>query len=264
MEGQIMVNIVAIRRIGILGVGLGIGAALASMPGIAAADPTPDPNIFGAIDPSLLQDAFPAAGPNIAISVDGVSLLQEGSATAHSGTGGDLAIAFGANSSATATGGIFDVASASGTDATATATGGNFDLATANSVFSTTGGTATAGNGNFDVAQEGGLNGVATADNGSFDSAFALTGASGSAVAQFGSGDFATDIGDGSAIAGGTSGLLGNVDFADNFGSLMEAMAGSSDTTAGSFDLAALLAGGTPDAIATGGNFLVTILPSLF
>jgi hypothetical protein len=266
MEGQIMVNIVAIGRIGILGVGLGIGAALASMPGIAAADPTPDPNIFGAIDASLLQDAFPAADPssNIAISVDGVSLLQEGSATATSGTGGDLAIAFGANSSATATGGLFDVASASGTDATATATGGNFDLASASSVFSTTGGTATAGDGSFDVAQEGGLNGVATADNGSFDSAFALTGASGSAVAQFGSGDFATDIGDGSAIAGGTSGLLGNVDFADNFGSLMEAMAGSSDTTAGSFDLAALLAGGTPDAIATGGNFLVTILPSLF
>jgi hypothetical protein len=265
MEGQIMVNIVAIRRIGILGVGLGIGAALASMPGIAAADPTPDPNIFGAIDPSLLQDAFPAAGPNIAISVDGVSLLQEGSATAHSGTGGDLAIAFGANSSATATGGIFDVASASGTDATATATGGNFDLATANSVFSTTGGTATAGEGgSFDVAQEGGLNGVATADHGSFDSAFALTGASGSAVAQFGNGDFATNIGDGSASAGGTSAsLLGNFDIADNFGSLSEAMAGSSDTASGSFDLAAILAGGTGDATATGMSFLVCILPGL-
>jgi hypothetical protein len=218
MEGQIMVNIVAISRIGILGVSLGIGAALASMPGIAAADPTPDPNIFGAIDPSLLQDAFPAADPtsNIAISVDGVSLLQEGTAMANSGSG-DIAIAFGNDANATATGGFFDIASASGTDATATASGGNFDLATANSVFSTTGGTATAGNGDFDVAQEGGLNGVATADNGSFDSAFALTSASGSAVAQFGNGDFATDIGDGSASAGGTSdSLLGNLDIADN------------------------------------------------
>lgn len=34
-----MVNIVAIGRIGILGVGLGIGAALASMQGIAAGHP---------------------------------------------------------------------------------------------------------------------------------------------------------------------------------------------------------------------------------
>jgi hypothetical protein len=172
-------------------------------------------------------------------------LLDEGTAMANSGSG-DIAVAF-------------------GNDANATASGGNFDVATASSVFSTTGGTATAGNGSFDVAQEGGLNGVATADNGSFDSAFALTGAAGSAVAQFGNGDFATDIGDGSASAGGTSdSLLGNLDIADNFGSLMQAMAGSSDTAPGSFDLAALLSGATHDAIATGANFLVTIVPSLF
>src|SRR5271166_303952 len=262
MGGRIMVNIIAIGRIGILGVGLGIGAALASTPGIAAADPTPDPNIYGAIDASVLQDALPAADSNIAISIDGFSLLHEGTAAATSSSG-DFAIAVGNDATATATDGFGNYASASGTDATATATDGNFDFASANSVFSTTGGTATAEDGNFDVAQEGGLNGVATAGNGSFDSAFALTGASGSAVAQFGSGDFATDIGDGSAIAGGTSGLLGNVDFADNFGSLMEAMAGSSDTASGSFDLAAILAGGTPDAIATGMNFLVCILPGL-
>jgi len=199
---------------------------------------------------------------NIAISVDGFSLLQDGTATANSGSG-DIAIAVGNDATATATDGFGNYASASGTDATATASGGNFDIATANSVFSTTGGTATAGDGSFDVAQEGGLNGVATADNGSFDSAFALTGASGSAVAQFGNGDFATDIGDGSTIAGGNASFMGNVDIADNFGSLMQAMAGSSDTAAGSFDLAAILAGGTPDAIATGGNFIVCILPGL-
>jgi hypothetical protein len=40
-------------------------------------------------------------------------------------------------------------------------------------------------------------------------------------------------------------------------------MAGSSDIAPGSFDLAAILAGGTPDATATGANFLVEILPSL-
>jgi hypothetical protein len=44
----------------------------------------------------------------------------------------------------------------------------------------------------------------------------------------------------------------------------MQAMAGSSDTAAGSFDLAAILSGATHDAIATGENFLVTIVPSLF
>jgi hypothetical protein len=257
-----MLNIVAIGRIGILGVGLGVGAALATMPGIASAAPTPDPNIFNLIDaPSL----FPAAPTtlNIDISVDGFTLVHDGTATATSGNG-DVAIAFGNDATATATGGFGNYASATGTDATATATGGNFDIATANSVLSTTGGTATAGNGSFDVAQEGGLNGVATADNGSFDSAYDLTGASGTAIAQFGSGDIATNIGDGFAGAGGTSAsLLGNADFAENLGSLMSAMAGSSDTAAGSFDIAAILAQGTGDATATGANFLVCILPGL-
>jgi hypothetical protein len=258
-----MVNIIAIGRIGILGVGLGIGAALASMPGMAAADPTPDP--FSLIDQLLGGLAVPAQTTDIQVSIDGMDLFPTAGNTATATSGmGDIAIAVGNDATATATGGFGDFASASGTDATATATDGNFDIATANSVFSTTGGTATAGDGSFDVAQEGGLNGVATADNGSFDSAFALTGASGSAVAQFGNGDFATDIGDGSASAGGTSAsLLGNADIADNFGSLSQAMAGSSDTAAGSFDLAAILSGGTGDATATGMNFLVCILPGL-
>jgi hypothetical protein len=267
MGGRIMVNIIAIGRIGILGVGLGIGAALAAMPGIAAADPSPDPNIYGAVDASVLQDAFPAADPstlNIDISVDGITLFQEGTASATSGSG-DIAIAVGNDASATATGGVGDFASASGTDSVAFAGDGNFDLATASSVFSTTGGIATAGKGNFDVAQAGGLNGVATANNGSFDSAYALTGNSGSAVVEFGSGDSATNIGDGSASAGGTSdSLMGNFDFATNLGSLSEATAGSSDIASGSYDIAAILAGGTGDATATGGNFLVEILPSLF
>jgi hypothetical protein len=258
-----MVNIIAIGRIGIFGAGLGIGATLALGPGIAAADPAPDPNIYGAIDPSLLQDALPAAPTNIAISIDGFNLLESGTASATSGSG-DYAIAVGNDATATATGGFGDYASASGTDATAFAGNGSFDLATANSVFSTTGGTATAGNGNFDVAQEGGLNGVATADGGSFDSAYALTGASGTAIAQFGNGDSATNIGDGLASAGGTSpGLLGNFDFATNLGSLSEATAGSSEIASGSYDIAAILAGGTGDATATGANFLVCILPGL-
>ena len=199
-----MLNIIAIGRIGIFGAGLGIGATLALGPGIAAADPAADPNIYGAIDPSLLQDALPAADPNIAISVDGFTLLQDGTASATSGSG-DFAIAVGDGANATATGGFGDYASAHGADASAFAGEGNFDVATANSVFSTTGGSATAGDGNFDVAHEGGLNGVALAGNGSFDSAYDLTGASGHAIADLGNGDSAINIGDGSAIAGGTS-----------------------------------------------------------
>jgi len=260
-----MSNIVAIGRIGLLGLGLSVGAALASIPGIAVAEPSPDPNIVNTIDvPALF--AAPAADPslNIAISVDGFPLLQDGTASATSGTG-DFAIAVGDGATATATGGVGDFASASGTDSVAFAGDGNFDLATASSVFSTTGGIATAGKGNFDVAQAGGLNGVATANNGSFDSAYALTGNSGSAVVEFGSGDSATNIGDGSASAGGTSdSLMGNLDFATNLGSLSEATAGSSDIASGSYDIAAILSGGTGDATATGGNFLVEILPSLF
>jgi hypothetical protein len=262
-----MLNILAIGRIGIIGVGLSVGGALAAMPGVASADPTTDPNILSVIDPSaLVQDVFPAAdpAPNIAISIDGLTLLQDGTASATSGTG-DFAIAIGNDASATAIGGVGNMASAYGTDATATATDGNFNFASANSVFSTTGGTATAGGGNFDVAQEGGLNGVAEAENGSFDSAYALTGASGTAIAEFGNGDVATNIGDGFTQAGGTSdSLLGNADFAENLGSLMSAIAGSSDTASGSFDIAAILAQGTADANATGANFLVDILPSLF
>ena len=77
-----MLNIIAVGRIGILGAGLAVGATLASMPGIASADPPPDPNIFSSIDISpLLQDALPAADPtlNLAISIDGIPLLEDGS-----------------------------------------------------------------------------------------------------------------------------------------------------------------------------------------
>ena len=108
-----MVNIIAIGRIGILGVGLGIGATLAAMPGIAAADPTPDPNIYGAVDASVLQDALPAADPslNIAISIDGIPLLHLGTASATSSSG-DFAITVGNDANASATGGFGDFASA--------------------------------------------------------------------------------------------------------------------------------------------------------
>ena len=70
-------------------------------------------------------------------------------------------------------------------------------------------------------------------------------------------------------IAIGRIGILGvglgiGAALAGNFGSLSEATAGSSDVASGSYDIAAILTGGTGDATATGGNFLVDILPSLF
>ncbi len=267
-KGPKMPNIVAIGRMGLLGVGLGIGAAVGFTTATASADPALDPNLFSLPDGSAVFSDLPTSAladpPNIAINIDGISLLSLGTATAQSDFG-DTAIAYGDNAHASATGGFFDFASASGAGSTAVAANGNFDLATDSAGFSAAGGTATAGDGSFDLAQASGLDGVATADEGSFDNAFSLTGNSGEAVAAFGNGDSATNIGDGSALAGGTSAtLLGNFDIADNFGSLQQAMAGASDTASGSYDLAAILAQGTPDATATGGNFLVEILPSLF
>ncbi|MGA9491167.1 MAG: hypothetical protein WBV80_13095 [Mycobacterium sp.] len=67
----------------------------------------------------------------MAISVDGYSLLQAGTASATSGTG-DFAIAFGYGAEASAVGGVGDVAMASGADAAAFAggaTGDTFDTA---------------------------------------------------------------------------------------------------------------------------------------
>jgi hypothetical protein len=87
-----MVNARGLTRLGMLAVGLGIGATVASTPGIASAD-------------SL----------DFQISIDGYDLLPtaDNSATATSGMG-DFAIAFGAGATATATGGTGDFAMADG------------------------------------------------------------------------------------------------------------------------------------------------------
>lgn len=132
---------------------------------------------------------------NIAISVDGVTLLHEGSAAANSGSG-DIAIA-------------------------------NFDSAT---IFNLTGNSG------------------------------------GSALAQYGNGNDTLVFGDSQAQAGG-SGLdaLGNNDIATVFGNLdhLYSGAGILDGT-GSFDLAAVFGDSINSAGATGANWLVEILPTLF
>jgi hypothetical protein len=67
----------------------------ASATGIAAADSSTD--WLSSLDTLLSGGAAPAADTtDLAISVDGITILQEGSAHAYSGTNGDFAIADGA------------------------------------------------------------------------------------------------------------------------------------------------------------------------
>ena len=112
-----------IRRIGGLAVGLGIGTALATIPWIALADPFPPP-----FDPN-----------NYAVSMDGMTLFQVGSAHAFSAFG-DFAIADGADSDASAIG-FGDAASAYGPNSFAQAGGSeggrSFDFASAEGSNST-------------------------------------------------------------------------------------------------------------------------------
>jgi hypothetical protein len=122
-------------RLGVLAVGLGIGAGWAHTP-VAAADSSTD--WLSSID-GLLSGALPAADPsglNLAISFDGMSLIQDGNATATTASGEfGLAIAYGDGATATAEGGTGNYALADGAGAIAAAggiagsTGNNFDSA---------------------------------------------------------------------------------------------------------------------------------------
>jgi hypothetical protein len=243
---------------GVLAVGLGIGATLATA-GTASADPVsaPDPNVVASVDGvtgilgSAAVDPFSLPDPNVAISFDGMTLLQEGSATATSGTG-DLAIALGANSDALADNNIFDSAFALGTGSDAVAQG--------SVLLPFTGGP-------FNTAFAVGTNSFAEAGKlGSFDTAIAL-GTNSSAEAVRGHGNLATAIDTGSApdmanAGGSTAGVGGSEDIAFVLGTGSDATAGADATTAGNFDLAAAF-GDMLNAIATGGNFLTDVLPSL-
>jgi hypothetical protein len=169
-------------RLGLLAVGLGIGAALASPPGVASAD-------------------------DFKISIDGMDLFPTAGNTATATSGiGDIAIAIGNGSFANAgaagcgflecpdgTGGFFDSAFANGTNSYALATGGNFFSATAvgDSAIGHTAAIAT--DGSFDYASANGTNSVAFAGHGSGDSA-TVFGNLGSADAGFGNGDLASIV----------------------------------------------------------------------
>lgn len=194
-----------VGRLSLLTIGLGIGAAVAAAPGIASAD------VFAPFDPN-----------NFAISFDGITLFQIGTAHASSGLG-DFAIADGAGSDASAFGGLFDFASADGAGSVAIAGQGD-----------------PGETGSFDSASAVGIDSRAEAGlTGSFDSASSTGNGSFALAGFFGSGDSASAVGnDALAEAGvGTAAAPANFDFASDWGTLtalpnvatVEALGGTGD-----------------------------------
>ena len=264
-----------IGRLGVLAVGLGIGAAVAAT-GTASAD-------------------------DFQISIDGFDLFPTAGNTATAVSGmGDIAIAFGANSDAVAEGGFGDFAYADSTgslgagaiagDELAGATGNNFDFASATGNDSGAfagnplGGApdnigssfdfASAINGNSAVASsiaDAGFNGSGDSASAAGQNVFSVAGDSANAAdpANFDSASALANLNAVTAsvieaFAGGAgTGLGGNGDSAfvvDPFGTFgSQAFAGLGN----SFDLAGALTDHV-GATATSANFLVDILPSLF
>jgi hypothetical protein len=130
-----MVNIQGLGRLGVLAVGLGIGAAVAHSP-VASADSSTDwlSSIDSAVSGAALE-APSTSGLNLAISFDGYSLVSDGNASASTVSGEyGLAIAYGDGAYAEAEGGTGDYALADGTNAGAVAgsiggSGEDFDSA---------------------------------------------------------------------------------------------------------------------------------------
>jgi hypothetical protein len=247
--------------LGLLAVGLGVGAALAANPGVTWADPLDANDVTAA--PSVSPD-LPSFDPsNLSISVDGITLYQTGTATATSGGLGDIAIADGADSEAISNGGplsIGDLAYAQG-DAIADSAGGSFDTATA-----VGNGVGSYAFGDFDTATVTGADAEAKAVAGSFEAATVVqTGgsydeavAAGPGLGVFGAFNDAYVDGTGStATAGDPDGsTFGGFDIASVVGDGSTATAGDP----GNFDLATVM-GDMLSAIASGGNFLADILP---
>ena len=124
----------SLGRRGLLAVGLGIGAAVACTPGVASGDSSTDWSL--SIDQLLVGLAVPAADPaealDMQISIGGTLLFPYLDNTAIAmASPGNIAIAIGDNSFASAQNGAFDFAFADGTNSFAEAEIGNFDVAVA-------------------------------------------------------------------------------------------------------------------------------------
>jgi len=273
-----MVNTRGIARLGMLAVGLGIGAAVAHTP-VASADSSTD--WLSGLGDLLGGGAVPAlsapSGLDLAISFNGMSLVSDGTAAAHT-TAGDfgLAIASGNDATANATGGTGDYALADGTNALANAGGGpgaNFDNAIdiGNNPATVVGapdgayagdadliGNTNGGTGSFDTAIDVGNNtsdpseALDGGNTGAFAGAGGLIGADGN-----GNSDTAINFGNDSGFGDGPAAVAGNGDYAstsgDETGTNIGALAGF-----GNGDIASVV-GGTSSADA-GGEYGTDIL----
>jgi hypothetical protein len=217
---------------GIFAVGLGLGAGVSATSGVASAEPPADPAAGAAADVLTQADAATAAlmlgggpsAPDFAISIDGMNLIEGGSAQAYS-SAGDIAIAIGPGSYASATGGIFDSAFADGARSSATSggmAGDSFDSAAASGAESQ----AIAGDESTGVASSydtaivfDGPNAFAQAYAGNSDTALIFDGAQSFATAYQGNSDVAAvfDAADSTANAG-----HGNMDLAAVFADLLD------------------------------------------
>jgi hypothetical protein len=247
-----MVNARGIARLGVLAVGLGIGAAVASMPGNAWADSSND--WLTALD-LLSGAASPAADTSdsdLAISIDGVNILEEGSAHATSGADGDIAIASGPDTTATATGTDNYALVVNGDDSSATAGGGGGS--TEDTAFAY---------GDNDTAFAGGT----TADPGSFDGAIIFgngdSAYAGGDAAAPGSYDIAYAEGNdlGTAYADGQSYFIDILKVYET--ATTDATSGAASGAAETANLTDLLSSFGEGAASSGGN-LLTDLASLF
>ena len=242
-----MVNARAIARFGTLAVGLGIGVAEASTPGVAVADSSADwlGDLFGGV--ALPAPAVP--GLDLAISIDGYSLVSEGTASADSGSG-DIAIAYGDGAYASAEGGNGDFALADGSDALArsgglsTDTGANDDTS------------VDVGNNTGDVDGP-----WTVAGNDNYASSFGDDTSDGEgSVASDGDSNIAEVVGPNTyAFADAGNSNIAYVFDPFGTGAGSEADAG----VYGNFDLSAVFGDGLTSTSATGGGFLAELL-SLF
>jgi hypothetical protein len=194
-----MMNMRAVARLGMLAVGLGIGVAVASTPGVARAD-------------------------DFQISIDGFDLFSQvgNTASAYSGSG-DIAIAYGDGAYASAQGGTGDYALADGSGANAFAggisgdTGQDDDSAIDIGTNTNSLDGAYAGSGDLDGLGDGTGSGDSAIDignnsgflDGSFAGAGGLDGNSGN-----GNGDTAIDVGNDTGGLDDSQAVDGNDNYA--------------------------------------------------
>jgi hypothetical protein len=242
-----MVNVHGMARLGVLAVGLGIGAAWAQTP-VASADSSSD---WSSTIDSLLSGASPApATPiDLDISFDGYTIYASGSAYAYTPTGdcslaiadgdnaaayadgtGGSAIADGSGADAYSAGGTGDVAEAVGTNANAEAggysndSGANYD--TAIDIGNNTNGgddgayagsAALAGGGSGTGAHDTAID-IGNNSGGGDDGAFAGGGGLIDKGSGDGNNDTAIDVGNNSGLSDGSYSLDGNGNYASESG----------------------------------------------